>query len=145
MGAYELEKALVQAQGDQSALRTLLTSLSPSKDASRIFQTVMEPEAMVLLLDSLWTLLSASSPSPDVALVAGEDDAAGGGGLTFDTFWRWCWALQGCASFALLFSLVPREAKATLQQRLQQAQAHHPWTGHSKKMQTVLTQFGCSL
>lgn len=135
MGAYELEKALVQAQGDTSALRALLASLSPSKDASRIFQTVMEPEAMVLLLDSLWTVLS-----PEAA-----EDAATASGLTHETFWQWCWALQACSSFSLLFSLVPREAKASLQRRLQQLQTRHPWAGHSKKMATVLAKFGCTL
>jgi hypothetical protein len=148
MGAYELEKALVQAQGDTSALRTLLASLSPSKDASRIFQTVMEPEAMVLLLDSLWAVLSATALAPEAAPLPGDTDAEDPaiiGGLTHDTFWQWCWALQACSSFSLLFSLVPREAKASLQQRLQQLQTRHPWAGHSKKMQTVLAKFGCSL
>jgi hypothetical protein len=128
LGAYELEKALVQAQGHVSALHRLLASLQPAHDASRIFQSVVEPEAMVLLLESLWHVIV--SPPP-------EGDAP----LTTDHFWQWCYALQALPSFPLLYSLVSREGAQSLQEHLRSLQQSSPWKGHSKKMHVVLGKF----
>lgn len=127
LGAYELEKALVQAQGHVPALHRLLASLQPAHDASRIFQSVVEPEAMVLLLESLWHVIV----SPPL-----EGDA-----LTTDHFWQWCYALQALPSFPLLYSLVSREGAQSLQEHLRSLQQSSPWKGHGKKMQVVLGKF----
>lgn len=129
LGAYELEKALVQAQGDIAALHAILVTLQPSKDASRIFQTVVEPEAMVLLLDAVWLVIQSLDPVL----------------LPPDSFWQWCYALQACSSFSLLYSLVSRNDKTTLQERLRSLAESQPWSTQTKKMQTVLTKFDCSV
>lgn len=132
-GAYELEKALIQVQGDLPAMQQLLRTLHPTKDASRIFQTVVEPDAMVLLLDSLWQVLHATKDN---------DKAAEDGQVSSDLFWQWCYALQALSSFSLFYSLVARDAKEALQMRLRQLQTDAPWQGHSKKMATVIQKFG---
>lgn len=121
IGAYELEKALIQAQSDIASLHTVLDKLS-AKDCSKIFASVIEPDVLYLLLNGL-LLIADSQPTKENA----------------DKAWQWLDAVRQLSGFRLLYSLMPQEQKYKLSQGIASLP---PWAdGESVKRELVCSAF----
>lgn len=121
IGAYELEKALIQAQNDVVPLHTILDKLS-AKDCSKIFASAIEPDVLYLLLNGL-LVITESQPTKE----------------NTDKVWQWLDAVRQLPGFRLLYSLMHQEQKNKLTQGMLSLPAWEE--GGQERIEQIRTAF----